>query len=103
MAGLCIWPKFWTLRLCERPGCGEPAWYDAISLCMLVVLVRADMGRAAALLPEFERGLLPCASLPDPIPVLADEVKLATDLRPRLAGRLPGRDEKAPESVELGL
>lgn len=77
-----------------------------MSFCMLVVLVNADTGRTAAPLPELERGRLPtCASLPEavPVPVPADEVKLATDLSPLLAGRLPGRDEKAPESVELGL
>lgn len=79
-----------------------------MSLCMLVVLVKADMGRGATPLPELERGRpVACASLPEavpvPVPVPADEVKLATDLRPRLAGRLPGRDENAPESVEVGL
>lgn len=72
---------------------------------MLVVRVNAETGRAMNALPEPERCRLESASLPLPlpVPVPADEVKLATDLSPRLAGRLPGRDEKAPDKVELGL
>lgn len=70
---------------------------------MLVVLVKAEMGRTAAPLPELERGRPASISLLDAVSVPTDEAKFATDLSPRLAGRLPGRDEKAPESVELGL
>lgn len=77
--------------------------YDDISPCALAVLVNAAMGRMAALLLELERARPAITSLPEALPVPTDEVKLATDLRPRLTGRLPGRDEKAPERVEVGL
>lgn len=78
-------------------------WNEAISLCMLVVLVSAEIGRIATPLPELERGRPRNASLPELVPLPPDEVKLATDLRPRLVGRLPGREENAPDKVELGL
>lgn len=60
MAGLCIWPRFCTLRLCESPKSGEPVpvLYEAISLCMLVVRVNAETGRTATPLPELDRGRL---------------------------------------------